>query len=152
MKVKTPWEMNGVRVSSPTSVPRMNLEQRDREILETLDELRELSLRVPVIVEGKKDGEALRKLGVRGTLIRMHSGPSVFHLCEALAQEYNEAIILTDWDRRGGQLSRLLREGLAANDVRTNTEIRARLARLCKKEIKDVEGLKRLVSRIAPSG
>ncbi|MDX1534551.1 MAG: hypothetical protein R3291_02910, partial [Thermoplasmata archaeon] len=60
-------------------------------------------------------------------------------------------LILTDWDRRGGQLSRLLREALAANDVRANTEIRARLARLCKKEVKDVEGLGRLVGRIRGS-
>ncbi|MFQ5553052.1 MAG: toprim domain-containing protein [Thermoplasmata archaeon] len=126
----------------------MNLEERDRQILETLDELRELSLQIPVVVEGKKDGEALRKLGVQGTLVRLHAGTTVFHLCEALAEEHDEAIILTDWDRRGGQLSRLLREGLAANDVRANTEIRARLARLCKKEIKDVEGLGRLVRRI----
>ncbi|MFQ6013135.1 MAG: toprim domain-containing protein [Thermoplasmata archaeon] len=130
----------------------MNLERRDREILETLDELRELTLHMPVIVEGKKDGEALRSLDVEGTIVRMHGGTTVFRLCEALAEEHDEAIILTDWDRRGGQLSRLLREGLAANDLRANTEIRARLARLCKKEVKDVEGLKRLVNRISPPG
>ncbi len=129
----------------------MNLEERDREILETLGELRELSLEMPVIVEGKKDREALRRLGVQGTLVSVHGGTTVFRLCEALAEEHDHVIILTDWDRRGGQLSRLLREGLAANDVRANTDIRARLARLCKKEVKDVEGLRRLVARIGPS-
>ncbi len=129
----------------------MNLEQRDREILETMEELRELSLRMPVIVEGRKDREALRSLGVEGTLVGVHSGTTVFRLCETLAETHSEVLILTDWDRRGGQLSRLLREGLSANDVRANTEIRARLARLCKKEIKDVEGLRRLVARIEVS-
>lgn len=126
----------------------MNMEERDREILETLEELRELSLQMPVIVEGKKDREALQKLDVPGRLVRLNRGTSVFRLCERLAEDYTEVLILTDWDRRGGQLSRLLREGLAANDVRANTEVRARLARLCKKEVKDVEGLGRLVARI----
>lgn len=126
----------------------MNLEDRNREILATLEELRELSLQMPVVIEGRKDREALRALGVGGNLVGIHEGTTVFRLCETLAERHKEVLILTDWDRRGGQLARLLREGLAANDVRTNTEIRARLAGLCKKEVKDVEGLGRLVARI----
>jgi 5S rRNA maturation endonuclease (ribonuclease M5) len=126
----------------------MNLEERDRQILETLEELRELSLQMPIVVEGRKDQKALRALGVEGRLVGVHAGTTVFGLCEKLAEQYEEVLILTDWDRRGGQLSRLLREGLAANDVKANTAIRARLARLCKKEVKDVEGLGRLVARI----
>ncbi len=151
MKVKRCRELEPCGAISLQPELDMNLEERDREILETLDELRELSLEMPVIVEGKKDREALRRLGVQGTLVRVHGGTTVFHLCETLAEEHDHVLILTDWDRRGGQLSRLLREGLAANDVRANTEIRARLARLCKKEVKDVEGLRRLVARIRPS-
>ncbi len=151
MKVK-PWrELEPGGATSLHPELDMNLEERDREILETLGELRELSLEMPVIVEGKKDREALRRLGVQGTLVSVHGGTTVFRLCETLAEDHDHVIILTDWDRRGGQLSRLLREGLAANDVRANTEIRARLARLCKKEVKDVEGLRRLVARIGPS-
>lgn len=129
----------------------MNLEKRDQDILETLDELRELSRSIPIIVEGKKDRETLRSLGISGTIIGLQTGTPVFTLCEGVAREHREAVILTDWDRRGGQLCRLLREGLAANDVRTNVEIRARLARLTRKEVKDVEGLKRLVQRISAS-
>lgn len=129
----------------------MNLEERDQEILHTLDELREASHRLPVIVEGKKDRRALRGLGLRGKIIRLQNGSPVFELCEVIAREHSEVVILTDWDRRGGQLCRLLREGLGANDVRYNIDFRARLARLTRKEIKDVEGLPALVGRIAPS-
>lgn len=128
----------------------MNLETRDQEILETLDDLRTLSRRLPVIVEGKKDRLALRRLGLPGEIIRLQNGSSIVALCEGIARDHGEVVILTDWDRRGGRLCRLLRDGLAANDVRSNVEVRARLARLCKKEVKDVEGLVRLVHRIDP--
>lgn len=129
----------------------MNLQERHEQVLQTIEDLREASLKAPVIVEGRNDGEALRSLGVHGEIIRLHSGFSVFHVCEAVAQRHSEAVILTDWDHRGGQLCRLLREGLAANGVRYNTEIRARLTSLCKKEVKDVEGLATYVDRISHS-
>lgn len=128
----------------------MNMDDRDEEILQTLEDLRELSLRLPVLVEGKKDRRALRGLGLRGKIVRVQNGSSIFELCETLARDHKEVVLLTDWDRRGGQLCRLLREGLAANGVRYNTEVRARLARLTKKEVKDVEGLPSLVERIRP--
>lgn len=133
------------------AVPRrsMRLEERHEMVLETLEDLREASLQAPVVVEGKNDEEALRSLEVTGEIVTVNGGSSIFGLCETLARDHPTVIILTDWDRRGGQLCRLLREGLAANDVRYNAEIRGRLARLCRKDIKDVEGLRSYVARMS---
>jgi dTMP kinase len=128
----------------------MNAEERYEEVLLALDELRDLSQRMPVVVEGERDVAALRALGIGGSILPLHSGVSVFRVCERIASDHTEAVILTDWDRRGGQLARLLAEGLEANGVRHNTDVRARLARLCKKDVKDVEGLHRFVDNLRP--
>ncbi len=126
----------------------INLKERYEQVLQTIEDLKEVSLRAPIIVEGRNDGKALRRLGVQGRIIRLNGGSPVFQLCEEVGRTYSEAVILTDWDRRGGQLCRLLREGLAANGVRYDVDLRGRLARLCKKEAKDVESLDPYVARI----
>lgn len=126
----------------------MRVDERYDKVLRTIDDLKEASLEAPVIVEGKNDGKALRNMGVRGEIVRLNDGSPIFRLCEELSRRHSSAIILTDWDHRGGQLCRLLREGLAANGVRYDADLRARLARLCRKEVKDVEGLGKYVERI----
>lgn len=117
----------------------------DRERLEQvedlLERLREENEAVPVIVEGPKDKRALRNLGLAGRIIKVNHGGSVFALCEVIARNHDEVIVLMDWDRTGGQLTRLLKEGLDANQVTANTEFRRELARLTRKDISDVEGM-----------
>jgi dTMP kinase len=100
-----------------------------------------------VIVEGARDVRALRALGLRGAIEPLNSGAAVFALCERLGRSTARAVILTDWDRRGGQLARRLRDGLAANGVAGLEDVRSRLARLTQKEIQDVESLDTLVAR-----
>jgi len=117
------------------------------ELLEAVDELVEINETTPVIVEGIRDVRALRALGLRGVVEAVNHGTSVFAMCERLARTAKAAVILTDWDRRGGQIARQLRDGLAANGVRGVEEPRAKLARLCQKEIKDVESLDGHVAR-----
>ncbi len=117
----------------------------DRERLEQvedlLERLRDANESIPVIVEGPKDQKALRNLGLGGTIIKVNHGGSVFALCETIGRDHDEAIVLMDWDRTGGQLTRLLKEGLDANQVTANTEYRRELARLTRKDISDVEGM-----------
>src|SRR3989304_8522329 len=86
----------------------------------------------PIIVEGEYDRRALRSLGVTGDIRLINEGSTIFALCESIAHGQREAIILTDWDVRGGRLARQLRNGLAANGVRFDEDIRARLTRLCR--------------------
>ncbi len=114
-----------------------------------LDDLIEKNRSVPIIVEGEYDRRALRKLGVLGDIRVLNRGNSILALCEGVAREHREAIILTDWDVRGGRLARNLRDALTANGVRYDDELRARLTILCRKDIKDVESLHRFAERIA---
>lgn len=120
------------------------LEEVDR----LLEDLRERKENVVILVEGKKDTYALMVLGVEGDIRRVHNGKGIFRTAEKLAGEGKEAIILTDWDRKGGQLCRLLKNALEANEVPFDDITRAKLARLSKKEIKDVESLPSFVSRL----
>lgn len=129
----------------------MRPQERYDEVVETLDELRELSEWAPIIVEGINDQRTLRAMGVRGRIVALNGGNSIFALCEALSRDHGMAVILTDWDHRGGQLCRLLREGLAANGIRYNDQIRARLSLLCRRDIKDVQGLGAYLERLQAS-
>lgn len=113
-----------------------------------LDELKERSHGEVVLVEGQKDRGALAVLGVDGEVWQVQGPNTIFSTAERLAVDGRGAIILTDWDRKGGQLARLLREGLKANGVRFDEELRRRLAVLVKKEIKDIESLPAFFTRL----
>ncbi len=127
----------------------MDYEALYEDLVKILDELKEESRTAPIIVEGERDRAALRALDIHGDVWSINRGTSLFALCESLARGHRDAIILTDWDVRGGRLARQLRDGLAANGVRFNDDLRARLSRLCRKDIKDVESLHGYVERVA---
>src|SRR3990172_1584681 len=127
----------------------MDWEQLQRDLDKVIEDMAEKNRHAPIIVEGEYDRKALRALGIAGDVRMINEGSMVFGLCESIAAGHREAIILTDWDVRGGRLARQLRDGLAANGVRFDAGIRARLARLCRKDITDVESLHGFVERVA---
>lgn len=126
----------------------MNNKERWEKIIEIIINLKELNNQIPIIVEGEKDEETLRELGFKGKIIKINVGISLFNLCEKISKEFSHVIILTDWDRQGGKLCRLLTEKLVANSVKYDIKNRADLSRFCKKEIKDVEGLRMYKSKL----
>ncbi len=126
----------------------MDYVQLSEDLDRVLDDLIEKNRVAPVIVEGEYDRRALQQLGVVGDVRVLNRGNSVLGLCEAIARDHREAIILTDWDVRGGRIARHLRDALTACGVRYDDELRARLTLLCRKDIKDVESLHRFVERV----
>lgn len=126
----------------------MKPQERLEQLEKLIDELIQENSETPVIVEGKKDENTLRRLGLKGPIIRLNKGISVFSMCEDISRVHKKVILLTDWDRRGGHLAKLLREALEANGVRHDDDIRAKIAILTKKDIKDVESLARHLSRL----
>ncbi len=122
------------------------------EAMLVIDGLRNLEPEWIILVEGNRDRESLRNLGVRGDIYVINDGKSGIETSEIIARKYRGAIILTDWDRTGGRLARSLREQLEALDVRCSMEERKKLAFLCKKEIKDVEALYSCISSGTRSG
>jgi len=124
--------------------PRETLE----ELTIILDELRDRPQNQVIIVEGQKDRAAMTVLGISGDVWQVHGPNTVFNLAERLAMENKEAIILTDWDRKGGQLARLLRSALVANGIAFDDTHRRRIVKLVKKEIKDIESLPAFFTRL----
>lgn len=126
----------------------MDYEALSEDLARVLDDLREKNRLVPIIVEGEYDRRALKQLGVMGDIRVLNRGNSVLALCEAIARQYREAIILTDWDVKGGHLARNLRDALTASGIRFDDQLRARLTLLCRRDIRDVESLHRFVERV----
>ncbi len=100
--------------------------------------MREANKTNPIIVEGDKDIEALRILDITGTIVSLNAGMSLPNFCDKIASEYEEVILLTDWDRRGGFLCHTISKNLEGR-VRCNTTYRERLAKHA--TIRTVEGL-----------
>lgn len=108
------------------------------ELEKALEELREANKTNPIIVEGDKDIEALRILDITGTIVSLNTGMSLPNFCDKIASEYEEVILLTDWDRRGGFLCHTISKNLEGR-VRCNTTYRERFAKHT--TIRTVEGL-----------
>ena len=126
----------------------MNPKETLERLEEVLDELEHASRIMPIIVEGLKDRMALRSLNINGHVIILNDGDSVFGTCEKLSREWGAAIILTDWDHKGGQLARQLMDALRNCGVSYDNEYRATISMLVKKDVKDVEGLPPLIRRL----
>jgi len=108
------------------------------EVESALDDLINENKNIPVIVEGRKDQRALRKLGLDGIIIMINTGMSLSDFSDWISDRYDHVIILSDWDRRGGSLCRRLKE-LLHGRIQLNLEIRQRLSTYAM--IKKVEGL-----------
>ena len=113
------------------------------------DSLKEIN--APVIVEGKRDTVALRKLGYSGNLIELNDGKSVLSTVEKLVREYDRGsnfIILMDWDRTGEKLAKQLKDYGEACDLSPNLRVRRELFALCSKDISSVEELPSFVNML----
>jgi dTMP kinase len=126
----------------------LSAEERLEQLEKVVDGLEDASADTPIIVEGKRDVLALRMLGITNNVVSMNKGVSIFSLAESMARAHRQVIVLTDWDRRGGQLARMLKDAFAANGVSVNDEFRTSIVILSKKEIKDIESLPRFMERL----
>jgi len=125
--------------------------ERLDKLEDIVDELIERSQSEPVIVEGARDVRALREIGVEGIIKPVNTGIGIINFCEALSADYSSFIILTDWDRKGGQIAHHLRIGFESVDVKYDLKMRTQMAMLVKKEIKDVESLPSYLERLRKS-
>src|SRR5437899_11532678 len=119
----------------------MDWDRLHEDLEKVLEDLADKNRHAPIIVEGEYDRRSLRALGVTGDIRMINEGSTVFHLCETIAATNREAIILTDWDQRGGWLARQRRDPLSANGVRFDGDSRSRLTWLCRTDKTAVESL-----------
>ncbi len=129
----------------------MNDEERLEGLTETLERLKECSHDRIVLVEGLKDIAALRTLGLDCEFFCVQSGGGPVKAAEHVWRNGKKAIILTDWDRRGGNLARLLRENLASLGVEYDDDIRSDLAFYTRIYSKDVESLDSVMRNLRAS-
>jgi len=120
------------------------LKEREERIQQVLACLTEESSRgILIIVEGKNDVQTLRKLGVDGEIISTKTGGRTQQdvICELEESGAKEVILLLDFDRRGREWTRVLKQHLEKARIRPNLIFWNDLMRFAGREIKDVEGL-----------
>lgn len=127
----------------------MNDEVRLEEILKVLGRLKELSADHVILVEGRKDREALAYLGISGDVFQIQSSGGPSAAAEYVESRGGKAVILTDWDRRDGNLAAALRDILGRDNPDIDGSVREDLSRLSRHYIKDVEALDSLVDRLS---
>jgi 5S rRNA maturation endonuclease (ribonuclease M5) len=121
--------------------------ERAGRLREVLDNLTEVNASVPIIVEGKRDVSALRKLGVDGEIITLHRGINLYEFCADISQRFQKVILLLDWDEKGTHLTDTVSSHLRGH-CEEFSNFRAILRLLCQKEIRDIEGLPKLLKRL----
>jgi 5S rRNA maturation endonuclease (ribonuclease M5) len=121
-----------------------HLREKEERILQILECLAEDSANgTPIIVEGKKDIDALRKLDVDGIIIAAKTGGKAFldTISEIEKTCKKEVILLLDFDRRGKELTKNLKQHLEKTEIKVNLTFWLNLSSIVSKEVKDIEGL-----------
>ncbi len=77
----------------------------EQEIIELKDFIFQLnSIEGIVVVEGKRDSVALRKIGYKGKILEFHKFGGIVNFTDSAAK-YESLILLFDRDRQGRQLT-----------------------------------------------
>ncbi len=119
------------------------------EIDERLEKIHKLLKQLEgswVLVEGKRDRDALVLLGLERKRILTISGNLKISCGVLVKDKPNKAYILTDLDRRGNQLAKMAVDELAANSIRGDVEVRMNMAHLLR--IGNFEDAKRAYDRL----
>jgi 5S rRNA maturation endonuclease (ribonuclease M5) len=97
---------------------------------------------MPILIEGKKDEEALNELGITGNIIKVSgSGLKLFEIAEIAAETSSKVIILTDFDKKGDILAKKLSEDIQGLGSHPDLNIRKNIIKITRKYIKDIESL-----------
>ena len=120
------------------------LKEREEKILEIIEALAEKAVKgTPIVVEGKKDVDALRALGVDGTMLTVKTGGKSFldAVSEIERIDVPEVILFLDFDRRGKQGTKRLKRSLERAKINPNVKFWRALLALVGKEIQCIESL-----------
>lgn len=114
------------------------MEETDRIV----EELRTQSeAGVPIIVEGRRDEAALRRLGVAGKVHCLKARGESRHEFLDRLDGTKEAIVLTDFDREGKELETWLYKELSQRGVKSDLRLWIRMRSISRTEVRSVEEL-----------
>jgi len=129
------------------AVPSIADSERAMRIREVFADLADLNEEVPVIVEGKRDAEALREMGLSGEVITYNRGLGVHEFCDEIHARYAKCVLLMDWDGVGESLMSKLGPELGGM-WEEFTNYRRLLKAMCQREVKDIEGIPGLIRKL----
>ena len=121
-----------------------HLKEKEEKIQNLLERLIEESAEgTPIVVEGRKDIETLRALGVQGRIVSAKTGGKsrLDIISEVEKTGVYKVILLLDFDRRGKEWAKILKEHLERAKIRPNLKFWNELQGLVSREVKDIEGL-----------
>ena len=126
----------------------MNDFERAERLKKVFETLYEINKRIPVIVEGRRDVNALRKIGLVGDIIAIHGGKGLYEFCEDIAERFHSVILIIDWDEKGEVLYKTVSKHL--NGLWEEFSVFREIIKvLCQKDIRDIEGIPSLLERLA---
>ena len=92
-----------------------------------------------IVVEGKRDSIALRKLGFSGKVIVFHSFKGLVKFSDSVAK-YKNVILLLDGDRKGRYLTKRIID-LLEHQVKIDLSFKKKLVSITKGKIRFIEQL-----------
>ncbi len=110
--------------------------QEVEEIRNFIDSLN-LQTKSAVIVEGKRDSSALRKLGFTGIVLEFHKFGGLIKFADSVAK-YKSVIILLDGDRKGKYLTGKIIEQLNRR-TKIDLSFKKKLVSITKGKIRFIE-------------
>lgn len=120
------------------------LREKVENILQLLDRLAAVSDKgIPIIVEGRKDVDTLRKLDIGGNIVMAKTyGKSLLDVVDEISErKLTEVILLMDFDRRGKELIKRLTKHLEKTKIKPNLFFWRTLLNFVGRDVKDIEGL-----------
>jgi 2,5-diamino-6-(ribosylamino)-4(3H)-pyrimidinone 5'-phosphate reductase len=118
--------------------------EKEEKIQEIIAKLTEESAKgKPIVVEGKKDAQALRELGINGVIFTVKTGGKSFLEATGEIEKLgaNEVILLLDFDRRGKEGTARLKQNMELAKIKANTRLWQDLHALTGREIQCIESL-----------
>ena len=128
-----------------------HLKEKEEKIQLIITKLIEESAKgKPIIVEGKKDEQTLRILGVNGIIVTVKTGGKSFLEATAEIEKLGarEVILLLDFDRRGKEGTLRLQRNLERSKIKINVLFWRDLRALVGREIQCIESLTSYLSTL----
>jgi 5S rRNA maturation endonuclease (ribonuclease M5) len=96
---------------------------------------------VPIIVEGRRDEAALRRIGIAGRVYCLKARGEPRHEFLDRLDGTKQAIVFTDFDREGKKLETWLYKELSQRGVKSDLRLWIRMRSLARTEVRSVEEL-----------
>ncbi|MCD6260305.1 MAG: toprim domain-containing protein [Thaumarchaeota archaeon] len=119
------------------------------ELASIVDKLSAESLNgVPIVVEGRRDKEGLRRAGVRGEIIQVKSIKGLRRFFEQ--RDVKRVILLLDLDSEGERLMKTLIQSLEGVVGEIDLSYRRRLMEFKRYGLIEIESIDKLLERLRP--